>query len=223
MANSSNRQPGYASSPCFAKDLELGECGFGLVDPVQSTDVARWRKAERVRLINSRLALSAEQLRIASNNITDSLNRVLQPTSESIISVFWSMRGEPRLQKWMQSVYEKGARVLLPEVVGSGQPLVFREWTPGCLMRRGVWNIPVPKQGAVLTPDVVIAPLVGFDSNNYRLGYGGGYFDRTLAVLSHRSKVIGVGYACNLIPTIFPQPHDIPMDLIVTGDGRIQT
>ena len=86
-------------------------------------------------------------------------------------------------------------------------------------MTTGIWNIPVPAEGALLIPTLVIAPLVGFDAANYRLGNGGGYFDRTLAELianKQRPTVIGVGYECLQIATIRPQPHDIPMDVIVT-------
>ena len=79
----------------------------------------------------------------------------------------------------------------------------------------------VPADGALLTPDVTIAPLVGFDPGCYRLGYGGGFFDRTLAALSPRPMVIGVGHPSTAIRSIHPQSHDIPMDLIVTGAGRV--
>jgi 5-formyltetrahydrofolate cyclo-ligase len=79
-----------------------------------------------------------------------------------------------------------------------------------------VWNIPVPKYGEEVYPDVVIAPVVGYDQSAYRLGYGGGFFDRTLAAIPKQPLVIGVGYSHAAIPTIHPQPHDIPMDKIVT-------
>ena len=85
-------------------------------------------------------------------------------------------------------------------------------------MERGVWNILVPSRGPSVQPDVVIAPVVGFDEAKYRLGYGGGFFDRTLAALSKRPFVVGVGYAQSRIQTIYPQAHDIPMDLIVTDE-----
>jgi 5-formyltetrahydrofolate cyclo-ligase len=81
------------------------------------------------------------------------------------------------------------------------------------------WNIPIPAEEEVLVPTVVIAPVVGFDVANYRLGNGGGYFDRTLAELiskKQRPTVVGVGYECLQIATIYPQPHDIPMDVIIT-------
>ena len=104
-------------------------------------------------------------------------------------------------------------------VVAKRTPLIFRSWHPGARLERGVWNIPYPADGALVTPGVVIAPLVGFDPQGYRLGYGGGFFDRTLASLSPRPLAIGVGHPLGALATIYPLPHDIPMDWIVTGDG----
>jgi 5-formyltetrahydrofolate cyclo-ligase len=88
-------------------------------------------------------------------------------------------------------------------------------------MERGFWNIPVPADGPQVMPKIVIAPVVGFDPDCYRLGYGGGYFDRTLMAMPAGTRVIGVGYAQAAIPTIHPQPHDIPMNLIVTEKGTL--
>ncbi len=110
----------------------------------------------------------------------------------------------------------------LPVVVARAQPMVFRAWRTGEPLESGVWNIPIPPASApVVTPDIVIAPLVGFDQALYRLGYGGGFFDRTLAAMPRRPRVIGVGYDQAAIPTIFPQVHDIPMDMLVTESGLI--
>ena len=88
--------------------------------------------------------------------------------------------------------------------------------TPGEPMQSGLWGIQVPARRVVVPHDVMIAPLVGFDRERYRLGNGGGYFDRTLAALGQRPFVIGVGYASAELETIHPQAHDIPMDLILT-------
>ena len=87
-------------------------------------------------------------------------------------------------------------------------------------MERGAWSIPVPAEGPGVTPDVTLAPVVGWDAAGFRLGYGGGYFDRTLAALSPRPFAIGVGLDAARLITIFPQPHDIPMQVIVTETGR---
>ena len=93
-------------------------------------------------------------------------------------------------------------------------------------MVRGDWNIPVPtaRRAPMVTPEVALAPLVGWTDEGYRLGYGGGYFDRTLAALRPRPFVIGIGYDSARLGTIYPQPHDIPLALIVTEAGvRLRT
>ena len=111
---------------------------------------------------------------------------------------------------------ERGGRIALPVVIGKDWPLEFRVWSPGEPLERGVWNILVPARGPAVQPDIVVAPAVGFDSENYRLGYGGGFFDRTLAAMAIKPMILGVGYADSKLATIYPQPHDIPMDAIIT-------
>jgi len=86
-------------------------------------------------------------------------------------------------------------------------------------MERGVWNIPVPAEGPDIVPDITLSPVVGWDGAGYRLGCGGGYFDRTLAAFTPRPLAIGIGLNTARIATIFPQPHDIPMQAIVTEIG----
>jgi 5-formyltetrahydrofolate cyclo-ligase len=83
-------------------------------------------------------------------------------------------------------------------------------------MRRGLWNIPVPANRRVVVPSAVLIPLVGYDAAGYRLGYGGGYYDRTLAAAHLNTLKVGVGYDEAELATIYPQAHDVPMDLVVT-------
>ena len=92
----------------------------------------------------------------------------------------------------------------------------------GAAMQRGFWNIPVPAERRVVAPDALLIPLVGYDAAGYRLGYGGGYYDRTLAALAPRPFCIGVAYDDSQLETIHPQPHDIPMNLIVTERSVLQ-
>ena len=121
----------------------------------------------------------------------------------------------------MTALCKKGVRVALPVVAGVGLPLLFSEWLPGAQMEQGFGTIPLPAGGATVVPSILVAPLVGFDAAGYRLGYGGSFIDRTLAHLSPRPLAIGVGYPTGLISTIYPQPHDIPMDWIVTGSRAL--
>lgn len=186
------------------------------VDPLAWPEVARWRKAERERLIAARLAIPAETRGQWSNAIATGLDAVIGDVSGKMISLYWPFRGEPDLRNWGIRVLERGGRLALPVVIQKGWPLEYRIWSPGDPLERGVWNILVPSRGPAVQPDVVIAPVVGFDDKHYRLGYGGGFFDRTLAIMPKKPLTIGVGYRQSRISTIYPQPHDIPMDVVVT-------
>lgn len=192
-----------------------------MTSDMQRPEVMRWRRAERQRLIAARLATGAEQRAAWSALIAEGLDRVIGSVDGIIVSVYWPFRGEPDLRPWMARVDARGGRCALPVVVEKAQPLVFRCWKDGAPLVRGVWNIPVPEAGEAVIPDVSIAPVVGFDRAGYRLGYGGGFFDRTLAALAPRPRVFGVGYALQAIDTIHPLVHDIAMTAIVTEEGLL--
>jgi 5,10-methenyltetrahydrofolate synthetase len=183
----------------------------------QGRDIARWRKAERERLLALRLDLSVQYRTELAQSIGDNLEELIPTGPGTIVSVYWPIRAEPDLRPWMRAACARGVHIALPIALAVGQPLVFREWRPDAPMARGLWNIPYPAEGPEITPNVLVAPLVGFDAACYRLGYGGGFFDRTLASIAGRPMVIGVGFPETSIPTIFPQAHDIPMTWIVTG------
>ncbi|ESZ68365.1 5-formyltetrahydrofolate cyclo-ligase [Mesorhizobium sp. L103C119B0] len=202
----------YSSPPCFMHEFDP-EFRAPLTD---WTDVRRWRKAERERLIAARLAVSADARVAMSRAIAEGLDATIGDIAGRMVSLYWPFRGEPDLRPWMASINERGGRTALPIVIEKGQPLIFRAYVPGDRLEKGVWNIPIPAEGDPVLPDIVISPIVGIDPRNYRLGYGGGFFDRTLAAMPFKPLVIGVGYELQRIPTIYPQPHDIPMDQLVT-------
>jgi 5-formyltetrahydrofolate cyclo-ligase len=205
----------FASPPCTLHEFEPVE-GGGEFDATQWRDVSRWRKAERERLIAARLAIPADERAKMADRIATRLDALIGDPKGRIISLYWPFRGEPDLRPWLASITGRGATAALPVVIEKGRPLVFRTYRPGDRLEKGVWNIPIPVEGVEVIPDIVLAPVVGFDPQNYRLGYGGGFFDRTLAALPVKPFTIGVGYSMQAIPTIYPQPHDVPMDLIVT-------
>jgi 5-formyltetrahydrofolate cyclo-ligase len=206
-----------ASSPCMLHELRPD--GTAIIDPEQARDVARWRKAERERLIKARCSVSAQYRAEQAVIIAQRLEQIVADSglNAPAVSTYWPIRGEPDLRPWMHTLCQAGVRVALPVAVALAQPLIFREWRPKARLARGLWNIPYPADGELIVPNVVIAPVVGFDHECYRLGYGGGFFDRTLAQLRPKPLAIGVGYANAELRTIFPQPHDIPMDWLVTG------
>jgi 5-formyltetrahydrofolate cyclo-ligase len=212
-----------ASPPCFMHEVDPAYMGLSdIVDPRQRADVMRWRKAERERLIKERLAIPGDVRRAHGERISANLEEAIGDVAGLTISAYWPFRAEPDLRDFLERVNARGGRTALPVVVARGKPLVFRAWSKGEPLERGVWNIPMPAAHAeAVTPDVVIAPMVGFDLACYRLGYGGGFFDRTLAAQPTCPRVFGVGYKQAAIPTIYPQPHDIPMDVVVTEDGII--
>ena len=212
---------GYSSPPCMMHlvDPETGAIVPAAIDLRQVRDLKRWRKAERERLLAVRLALPVEQRRRFSDRIAEELDRLLGDLSGRIVGVYWPFRGEPDLRSWMEGLAGRGAVCVLPVVVGPKQPLAFRVWRRGDDLEPGVWSIPVPVARQEATPDIVIAPVLGYDRSFYRLGNGGGFYDRTLAALPQRPLVAGVGYQRLAIPTIYPQAHDIAMDVIVTEEG----
>jgi 5-formyltetrahydrofolate cyclo-ligase len=133
-------------------------------------EVMRWRKAERKRQIGKRLATPTDIRRRHADQIVAILEEVLPEVQGLIISAYWPFRGEPDLRIFMADISDRGGRGALPVVVERGMPLVFRPWSPGEPLAHGVWNIPVPATTSEVVPDVVIAPVVGFDRACYRLG-----------------------------------------------------
>jgi 5-formyltetrahydrofolate cyclo-ligase len=148
MTKDTDTPAGFASPPCFAHELELSDSGYVAVDPVEATDVARWRKAERERLITARLAVPVAERKRVAEEISGELDGLIESRPSIIVSLYWPFRGELDLRGWMRVAHQRGARIALPIVEAKGHPLTA-------------------------------------------------------------------------IPTIYPQPHDIPMDVIVTGAGRV--
>ncbi|HZE46524.1 MAG TPA: 5-formyltetrahydrofolate cyclo-ligase [Xanthobacteraceae bacterium] len=185
---------------------------------MEEAEVKGWRRGERERLIALRQALPAEERRRWGTQIEAQL-RDLLAERPGILGVYWPFRAEFDPRPLIEGAVAEGRTVALPVVVDKKGPLEYRAWRPGEPLVDGVWNIPVPEKREIVTPAIVLSPLVGFDEACYRLGYGGGYFDRTLAVLAPRAFAIGIGFEVQLLETIYPQSFDVPMDLIVTEAG----
>ena len=183
---------------------------------MEGAELRAWRRSERQRLLALRTAIPPAQRRQWGQAIEARLRTLLQEQPRSVLGVYWPFQAEFDPRPLIDWLIAQGSAVALPAVVDKKGPLEYRAWRPGEPLVDGVWNIPVPERRNVVIPQAVLAPLVGFDRQCYRLGYGGGYFDRTLAALSPRPRAIGVGFELSLIETIYPQSFDIPMDVVVT-------
>lgn len=170
---------------------------------------------QRARLRARRLSLAQRERAGARAAVCAGIAEFLAARGDGCVGVYWPFKAEIDIRH----IANEGIPVALPVVVRRGQPLEFWSWRPDMALRRGVWDIPIPVDRKVVTPTLLLAPLLGFDDAGYRLGYGGGYYDRTLAAMSPRPLAIGLGFDFARLPTIHPQPHDIPMDAIVTESG----
>jgi 5-formyltetrahydrofolate cyclo-ligase len=182
-------------------------------------EIRRWRKEQRASLIARRQAIPQGERRHWQPLILELVERHFPELGNACVGFYWPFRGEIGLHPLVRRLLERGARAALPVVVEKAQPLEFWAWRPGAPLRRGVWDIPIPTERQVVRPTALLVPLVGFDRRGYRLGYGGGYYDRTLAAMDPKPLTIGVGYELGRLETIHPQPHDIAMAAIVTEAG----
>jgi 5,10-methenyltetrahydrofolate synthetase len=178
-----------------------------------------WRRAQRSALLQTRNAIAVVERRQWNARITQLLIEGFPSLQHLSIGIYWPFQGEFDPRFAVRHFRDQGATVALPQVVAKGQPLVFRQWWPGVAMSRGVYVLPVPDDTAVVQPQALLIPPVGFDAQGYRLGYGGGFYDRTLSSLPLAPLKIGVGFELSAMPSIHPQPYDIPLDFMVTEAG----
>lgn len=179
------------------------------------------RKKLRNEAIARREALDDDTREQANIAILDALGPLLAQHAPGVLGFCWPYRGEPDLTGFIAGwlMIDPARRAALPVVVAPAAPMIFREWTTRSEMIPDRHGIPMPAGGEPVTPDVILIPLNAFDDAGYRLGYGGGYFDRTLAGLNPPPVTIGIGYEVGRVDTTHPQAHDHPMDWIVTEAG----
>jgi len=182
-------------------------------------EVEARRRELRARLLEARVALSHSTLASHREAIDRHLERGFPNLARGVVAFCWPYRNEYDARFLARRLRERGATTALPVVVAPRTPLVFREWHPGVVLAPGVYDIPYPVASREVRPDWVLLPMVGFDDAGFRLGYGGAFFDRTLAAMVPRPVVIGIAYEIAHLDTIHPQPHDIPMDWVVTERG----
>ena len=189
-----------------------------MVEPDE--DNTAWRRTLRREMVAKRAALGDEAHAGLSAGIVGHLLTALP--APQVVAFCWPIKHEPDVRAVVAHWEALGARAALPAVVAEAAPLAFRLWTPDTKLAPDRYGIPTPISGDFIQPDLILLPLNGFDAAGYRLGYGGGYFDRTLAALSPRPLAVGVGFEVNRLPSIRPESHDQRLDWIVTEAGAFR-
>jgi 5-formyltetrahydrofolate cyclo-ligase len=170
---------------------------------------------------------------------------------DAVIGAYWPIKGEfdplPALYRWQEDamlgesfepktpLVPDGSVQIATESIASRSPrkiglpvvdkvhktLTFHAWYPGCPMEEDAYGIPKPKDTEVIVPTLLFVPCVGYGPGGYRLGYGGGFYDRTLATLLPRPATVGLGYSHGWLPDLMPEPHDVPLDALLNDEGVV--
>lgn len=181
------------------------------------------RKSLRQTLIAEREALPPVLRMQLVADMLPHLGMLLDRLEPVCVGFCWPWRGEPDLREFLSLWRAQGAGrslglPVLPEGAGA---LRFRAWRPGVVLETDRLGIPAPVDTPFVQPDLLVIPVNGFDARGYRIGYGGGYFDRTLAAMQPAPRTIGVGFELGRLDDTFPQAHDLPLDWIVTEEGVV--
>jgi 5-formyltetrahydrofolate cyclo-ligase len=190
-------------------------------------DKSEEKRALRKRLVEQRMSLPDRAQR------ADLLQRVMRiwlvGRPDAVIGAYWPIKGEfdplPALHRWKEDGELQGEsqlrRIGLPVVDKLHGTLKFHAWFPGCPMEEDAYGIPKPRDTEIVVPTLLFVPCVGYAPGGYRLGYGGGFYDRTLAQLQPKPYTVGLGYACGFLPDLDPEPHDVPLDALLNELGVV--
>ena len=190
-------------------------------------DRSEEKRALRKQLIEQRLKMP-DRLRRA--DLLQQVMRIwLVGRTDTVIGAYWPIKGEfdplPALHRWKEDGElldePQLRRIGLPVVDKLHQTLTFHAWFPGCPMEEDAYGIPKPKDTEIVVPTLLFVPCVGYGVGGYRLGYGGGFYDRTLAQLRPKPHTVGLGFAQGFLPNLEPEPHDIALDAILNELGVV--
>ena len=185
------------------------------------------KKALRQRLLQARLDMPD---RLARAELLQRVMRIwLVGRPDVVIGAYWPIKGEfdplPALHRWKEDGELQGQpqrrRIGLPVVDKVNGTLRFHAWYPGCPMEEDAYAIPKPKDTEVIVPTLLFVPCVGYGPGGFRLGYGGGFYDRTLAALQPRPFTVGLGFTNGFVEDLEPEAHDVPLDAILNDNGVV--
>jgi 5,10-methenyltetrahydrofolate synthetase len=190
-------------------------------------DKSEQKKALRKRLVAERLAMPD---RLVKCDLLQQVMRIwLVGRKDTVIGAYWPIKSEfdplPALHRWK----EDGELLDEPQLRRIGLPVVdkvhgtlkFHAWFPGCPMEEDAYGIPKPKDTEVIHPTLLFVPCVGYGPGGYRLGYGGGFYDKTLAELRPKPFTVGLGFTQGFVDDFEPEPHDQPLDAILNENGEV--
>ena len=185
------------------------------------------KKAVRERLVQERLHLEDRLAR--ADALQDILRIWLIDRPDTVIGAYWPIKGEfdplPALHRWKEDGElmdePQRRRIGLPVIDKVHKTLTFHAWYPGCPTEEDAYGIPKPKDTELIVPTLLFVPCVCYGPGGYRLGYGGGFYDRTLAALEPRPFTVGVGFTNGFIDDFQPEPHDEPLDAILNDNGVV--
>jgi 5-formyltetrahydrofolate cyclo-ligase len=188
---------------------------------------AAQKKALRKALLEQRLNLPD---RLQRAELLQRVMRIwLVGRTDAVIGAYWPIKGEfdplPALHRWKEDGelidQPQPRRIGLPVVNREHKTMTFHAWYPGCPMEEDAYGIPKPKDTELIVPTLLFVPCVGYSAGGYRLGYGGGFYDRMLASLSPKPLTVGLGYGVGFVDDFEPEPHDVPLDAILNDHGVV--
>lgn len=185
------------------------------------------KKALRKLLLEQRLNLPD---RLQRGELLQRVMRIwLVGRTDAVIGAYWPIKGEfdplPALHRWKEDGelvdQPEPRRIGLPVVNRQHKTMTFHAWYPGCPMEEDAYGIPKPKDTELIVPTLLFVPCVGYGPGGYRLGYGGGFYDRMLASLTPKPVTVGLGFAQGFVDDLEPEPHDVPLDAILNDNGVV--
>ena len=194
---------------------------------MDNSEQAHEKKALRAALIEQRNNLPDRLMR------EDLLQRVMRiwlvGRPEIVIGAYWPIKGEfdplPALHRWKEDGelldQPEPRRIGLPVVNKETHTMTFHAWYPGCPMEEDAYGIPKPKDTEIIVPTLVFAPCVGYGPGGFRLGYGGGFYDRMLASLTPKPFSVGLGFGMGFLADLEQQAHDVPLNAILNEHGAV--
>jgi 5-formyltetrahydrofolate cyclo-ligase len=185
------------------------------------------KKQLRQQLLTERLDLP-DRLQL-SEHLQTVLRLWLTERKDTVIGAYWPIKGEfdalPALHRWREDgellLHPQPRRIGLPVIDKHTKTLSFWTWYPGCPMEEDIYGIPKPRDTEQIVPTLLFVPCVGYSTQRLRLGYGGGFYDRTLAALQPRPFTVGLAYSMGHVPKLVAEPHDVPLDAILTEQGLL--